>query len=334
VSDESRLSRSLWAVVLTIAVVVVVLSFARRPLIGGDVNANGFPPPLTLWVAAPEADSRTATLAAQAASCWGHDNGTTDVGILPGDSAAAVVEFMRHSRKRADDLLLVTSSTIATIVRDRDDSLLPAEVREHAIEAIHMLARVDPIAVLASDPLTLAVRKDSPIHSASDLLAYMRQAPLHPVFDVGNDPWATDNLAALVRRAGLTGEIPYGVFDSPREALASLDSSEGGVVMAPRSALGKELGKRLRTLPWPPSMSPSAWVAIVTGDGVPRSRVRALRAQTQRLCAGSGWAGVLRKDGLTPVAAGTVRLDSFLSNDIARASQLQTIASRTMRDAG
>src|ERR1700742_1315037 len=104
--EESALGRFLWVVVLTAAVVVVVLSFARQPLFGSDGSLDAFGRPLTLWIAGSGGGGRVETVAQQAASCWQEGGRTASVGVLHGDSAGAVAGFLEHSHGSSDELLL------------------------------------------------------------------------------------------------------------------------------------------------------------------------------------------------------------------------------------
>jgi hypothetical protein len=337
VYDDPRLSRYLWTVVLTVAVVVVVVNFASRPLSGGEGEASVFSPPITLWVTGAEADGRAAVVAAQAASCWAPSGRSADVGVLPGESSTAVVDFLERIHNSASDLLLITSNTLAEIAHEQSDELLPEEARETAQQAVRLLRQAHLVAVLASDPLALAVRAHSPIHSISQLLALIRRAPPRPLFDVAADAWLRGSLAALVQSAGLHGEVPYGVFGSSREALASLDSSANEIVVAPHSAIRAELDDgRLRELPWPAfaGAAPRAWVAVIGASGLDGIEVAALRSQARVLCGAATWARLVRRDGLSPVRPGSVRLWSFVREGIDEAGRLQALATRIMRDYG
>jgi hypothetical protein len=334
-ADESLLGRSLWAIVLTITTVVVVLSFARQPLFGSDGSASAFGQSLTLWIAGGDAGERVSTVAEQAASCWDAKGRAATVGVLPGTSAAAVAGFFERVRGRPDELLLITSTTLGDIARDRSDALLPEESREQAQRAAGLLASAAPVAVLASDPLALAVRADSPIHTTAELLALMRRWPARPLFDIASNTWLQGNLAELVQSAGLRGEVPYGVFKSSKEALASLDAGEAQVALASRSAIREAVrGDRLRELPWPASgaAAPRAWLAILAPAGLAPGKLASLRAQARGLCAGAVWTRLLRHDGLAPVAPSTVHLGTFVRQGMAEAMRMQALAGQIMRD--
>jgi hypothetical protein len=333
VRDETTLGRSLWATVLVVAVVVVVVSFAQRPLVGDDTQASGFAgPPLTLWV--PESGSETAAVAAQAASCWQMNNRAATVGVLPGGSAASVADFLSRSRRQSNQLLLITSTTLAEVAHDGGDPLLPEEPRERAQQAAHLLADAAPIAVLASDPLALAVPASSHIRIVAQLLSLVSDSA-QPVFDVAANTWLRGNLAALVQNMGLHGLLPYRVFNSSREAVASLDAGDAQVLVAPHSAIRTDLSRGvLRELPWPgPGHSaPRAWIAILAPAGLPAHDVAALRRQARSLCSGAVWAKLLREDGLAPVAPRSVRLTSLVRGGLGEARRMQALATQVMRD--
>lgn len=333
-AEESLLGRVLWVLVLTIAVVVVVLSFARQPLFGSDGDASTFGQPLTLWIAGSDAGERVSSVAEQAASCWDLQGRTATVGVLPGNSSEAVANFLEHGRHRTNELLLITSTTLGDIARDRADALLPEEGREAAQRASRLLGGAEPVAVLASDPIALAVRASSPIRTTEQLLTLMRQAPAKPLFDVASNTWLQGNLASLVDSAGLHGEVPYAVFDTSKEALESLRTGEAQVALAPRSTIQEAVSSRkLRELPWPAAgPAPRAWLAVLAPSGLNTKQLTKLRTQAQGLCAGAVWTRLLSEDGLSPVAPSAFNLSTFVRQGLAEATRMQALASRIMRD--
>jgi hypothetical protein len=321
--------------VLTIAVIVVVVSFAHQPLFGSDGNAAAFGQPLTLWMAGSGAGERAAVVAEQAASCWDLKGRAAGVGVLPGGSASAVAHFFARVHGESDELLVITSTTLADIAHERGNAVGSEEDRERAQRAANLLAGAAPVAVLASDPLEFAVRADSPVRKTAQVLSLMRQWTAGPLFDVSANAWLRGNLASLVLLAGLRGEVPYGVFDSSSEALASLGAGQGEVALAPRSAIRQEMhADKLRELPWPApaGLGPRAWVAVLAPAGISASELANLRAQAHSLCAGAVWARLLRTDGLAPAPSASVPLGRFVRIGMGDSSQLQTLAAKVMRD--
>jgi hypothetical protein len=333
--NESPLDRTLWTIVLFVAVVVVVSSFARQPLLGGDGEASGYSAPLTLWLPASQAGGQAEAVAQQAAACWDSSQRAATVGVLPGNSSAAVIDFLSRTHGASADLLLVDSTVLSDIAHDSIDT--PAsEAGESAQRAVRLLARTQPIAVLGVDTLALAVRASSPIHTTAELLSLMRQDPSRPLLGVAEDTWLQGNLAALAQSADLHGEIPYSAYHSSREAVVSLDAGEVEVVVAPHSALRADLrGGRLRELPWPGSAGapPRAWVAVIAPNGLSSAELSTLRDQARRLCAGATWTRLLRGDGLSPVPPSPPRaLERFVRDGVGEASRLQGLAARIVRD--
>jgi len=215
VRHESQLDRTLWTIVLTIAVVVVAVSFARQPLLGGGGEASGFGTPVTLWLPGPQADGQVETVAQQAAACWAGNGHAVTVGVLPGSSTSAVAGFLDSAGRTSADLLLLTSSTLSDIARD--STAPPAsEAGEEARHAVRLLTQASPVAILSRDRLALAIRADSPIHTTSELLSLIRREPSRPLLGVAEDSWEQGNLAALAQSANLHGEIPYSAFRSSR----------------------------------------------------------------------------------------------------------------------
>jgi tripartite-type tricarboxylate transporter receptor subunit TctC len=334
VRAESPLDRTLWTIVLTVAVVAVVLSFARQPLLGGDGVASGFSPPLTLWLAGPQTGGQAEAVAQQAASCWEKAGHPVTVGVLPGSSTTAVTDFLDRVHRAPDDLLLITSTTVSDIARD-SAAASSSVTGERAQRAVRLLAGAAPVAVLGSDPLELAVRAGSPIHTVAQMLSLMRGQPSRPVLGVAEDSWLQGNLAALAQSAELQGQIPYSVYRTSREAVVSLTAGEVEVVVAPRSALRGGLHSgNLRELPWPAPRNtmPSAWVAVLAPAGLSSTELATLRTQASHLCSGSTWTRMLRGDGLSPVSPTKRQLAGYVRNDIGEASRLQSLAERIVRN--
>src|SRR5580693_6610569 len=136
---ETPLDRSLWTIVLTVVVAIVIVNFAQRPLFGGDGEASGFGRPLTLWVAGAKAGGQAEAVARQAASCWQVGGRPVSVGVLPGGSASAVADFLDRVHRTPNDLLLVTSTTLSDIAYEARDALA-SESRERARRAARLLS--------------------------------------------------------------------------------------------------------------------------------------------------------------------------------------------------
>lgn len=329
VRQESQLDRTLWTIALTVAVVLVVLSFARQPLLGGDNEASGFSAPLTLWLPASQAGGQAEAVAQQAAACWDGSGRPATVGVLPGSSSAAVSDFLSRTHGASADLLLLTSTTLSEIAHDNLGTP-SSEAGESAQRAVRLLARTSPIAVLGVDALALAVRASSPVHDTAQLLALMRRDPSRPLLGVADDTWSQGNLAALAQSADLHGQVTYSAFNSAREAVVSLDAGEVEVVVAPHSALRAGLRSgSLRELPWPGGQGatpPHAWIAVVAPTGLSTTELATLRGQARRLCAGASWTRTLHGDGLSPTSPSQTQLNGFVREGIGEASRLQSLA--------
>jgi hypothetical protein len=343
VRREPTLDRTLWTLALLIATALVIASFVQRPLFGGDGVAAGFGRPLTLWVASGEAGSQTEAVAHQVAACWDLDGRAVTVGVLPGSPTSAVVDFLRHPHRAADELLVVTSTTLADIARAESEALA-AETRERAQQAARLLSGAPAVSLVGSDPLTLAVRSSSSLGSSSQLLALLRAEPARPLVGVAESAWLQGNLALLAQTARVQGQMPFSSFRSSREALASLGSSDVRVVLAPRSAVQDGLrGGTVRTLPWPSSQQPAAesgataatpraWIALLAPRGLSSHKLAALRHQAGSLCTPATWRRLLRSDGLTPASRANATPQNFVADGIGEASRLQALATRIVRE--
>lgn len=328
---ESRLDRSLWTIVLLVVVGLVLANFVQRPLFGGDGEASGFEHPLTLWVTGGEADSQTRSVARQVAACWQLGGRPVSVGVLPGSSTAAVADFLRRARHTPENLLLVTSTTLADVARD-ERAAPGSETRERAQQTARLLAQAPPVSLLGSDPLTLAVSSSTDIHTTERLLALMRERPAEPFIGIAEDSWLQSNLAKLAQIAGVQGRLPFDAYRSSRLALASLSAGETGVVLTQRSSLTRVVSEgRVRTLPWPGVTPPHGWDALLAPRGLNATQITTLRRQAGALCPDGTWQRLLRTDGIAPARSGSVPQLSFVRDGLDEATQQQALAARIVR---
>lgn len=332
---ETTFDRSLWTLVLTIAVAVVVFSFARGPLTGSAGPASALAHPLTLWVTGGESSGEAETLARQAAACWQLGGHQTDVGVLSGGSVEAVDDFLHRAHGTSDDLLMLTSATLSQIAYE---ALRPpgSPARAHAQATAQRLLEATPVAMLGRDSTTLAVRSSSTIQSTAQLLALLREHPSRPVLGIAGEAWLEGSLAVLAQSAGVEGAMPFSAYRSSREAVVSLADGEAQVVVAPHSAFGHSLKHGgLRVLPWPSATrrnGSEGWVAILAPGGISASTVASLRQQATTLCGGYGWRRRLREDGLAPANTGLASLRDLIPGGLSEASELQALAAKVVRN--
>jgi hypothetical protein len=333
VASQTTFDRSLWTIVLTIAVAFVVFSFARGPLTGSDDSATTLAHPLTLWVAGGEAAGETEALAQQAAACWQLGGRQATVGVLPGGSVEAVGDFLYRARGAPDDLLLLTSGTLSEIAYE---ALRPpgSPARARAQDAARRLLEATPVAVLGVDSMSLAVQSSSSIHTTAQLLALLHSRPFRPLLGVAAEAWLEGSLAMLAQSAGVEGEMPFSAYRSSREAVASLDAGEAEAIVAPHSALVASLRQgTLRQLSWPDTsrVGSRGWVAVLAPSGLNAGAVSALRRQAAKLCHG-GWRERVRQDGLSPARASPASLRDLIHGGLTEAGHMQELASRLVRN--
>jgi hypothetical protein len=334
VSSETAFDRSLWAIVLTIAVAIVVFSFARGPLTASDGSAVALARPLTLWVTGGEAAGETEALAQQAAACWQRGSRQANVGVLPGGSVQAVGDFLHRARGASDELLLLTSGTLSEIAYE---ALRPPGSPAHARAqtTAKQLLEATPVAILGQDTMSVAVRSSSPIRTTAQLLALLRSRPSRPLLGVAAEAWLEGSLATLAQTAGVQGEMPFNAYRSSREAVVSLNAGEADAIIAPHSALAVGLRQgALRQLAWPTPSSPATdgWVAIMAPSGLSAGTVASLRQQAAMLCNGDGWRRRLRRDGLSPANTIPSSLRQLVRGGLDEADHLQALATRLVRD--
>ncbi|HEY2631428.1 MAG TPA: hypothetical protein VGI26_03515 [Solirubrobacteraceae bacterium] len=332
---EPSFDRTLWTIVLVAAIALVIASFAQRSLFGGDGEASGFGRPLTLWVASGEAGSQTEAVAHQVAACWDLDGRAVNVGVLPGSPTSAVVDFLRQPHREPNELLVVTSTTLADIAHAEREAVA-TEAQERARQAARLLTGAPSVALIGSDPLTIAVRASSSLRTTTQVLSLLRGQPTRPLVGISENLWLQGNLAVLAQAAGVQGDMPYSSFRSSREAIASVGSTDVRVVLAPASAVSADVrGGSLRTLPWPANAGPSsprAWIALMAPRGLDASQLDGLRHQAGTLCTRDSWRRLLRSDGLSPASRGSSVPRGFVRDSLSEASRLQTLAARMVRE--
>jgi hypothetical protein len=330
---ESELGRILWCLVLIGTLAVVVASFLQRPLFGEDGEASGFAQPMTLWVASADFADEAQRVIEQATSRWDTPTRIASAEVLPGGSVAGVTSFLARVHDNPDELLVISSSTLADVAHDRA-APRASEVGMQARYAAALLERAPVIAVVCTDPLLLAVPRDSPLHSLQGL-STDGMAGSTPLFSVAQESWETANLAALVERYGLTGRIPYSVASSAHAAVTATETGQASVVLAPRSEIRGQLrAGRMRQLPWPADRgsAPQSWIAILGPTGLSAAQLQYLRARARELYSGSAWATVLRADGLSPASSAPAALARFVNTNLARAIALQGTAARLVHE--
>lgn len=330
---ESDLSRFLWTLVLVAVIALVITNFAERPLLGGDGKALGFQQPMTLWVASDDPSPQAERVVQQAAGQWDSRTRFASIEVLPGGSVAGVASFLDRVHRDSSDLLVISSTTIADIARERAQPV-GSEASEQAHHVTALLRDAPPIAVVCADPLLFAVPRDSSLRDLQGLSGPY-STPSKPLFSIANDSWETSNLAALVERYGLTGRIPYTEAPSANEAVITTASGQASVVFAPRSEIQRELRRgRVRQLPWPPGLGrpPLSWIAIVGPTGLSSGQIASLRHQARRLYQGHGWDAVLQADGLSPTSVSPAALPNFVNSNLRQAVELQSTADRIVHN--
>lgn len=322
----------LWITILVVLGGYVVTDFVRSPFLAPSGSAAVRGAALTLWAPAAESGGETGSVLAGAAAALELRGHATAVKTLGGGSSQALVDFFSGYAGARGDLLVVTSATIADLAHDRHDRLVPGAAEQAAL-ARELLRRAAPIGLLESEPLAVAVAPDSPIEGDSGLIAALAAAPERQLFAISDDTFSRDQLAALVDRAGVNGEVRFSVFQSGAEAGGALASGGAGIVLAGRGALHEDVAAgRLRELGWPlgEGRAPRAWAAVVARPDMPAARLARLRKWVRGLAGDRRWKAILRRAGRSAGSPDTARLDELLS-DTRGADRLERLAQRIER---
>ena len=330
---ESTLGRALWIAIVVLLLGYVVADFVRSPFLAPSGSAAVRPANLTLWTASAESGGETGTVLRDAAAALELGGHSTVVKSLSGGSAQAVIEFFSQTpSSRGADLLVITSSTLADLAHDRRDRLVPG-ASEQAALAREMLRRAQPVGLLESDPLALAVSSNSPIQSGPELTDSMYSKPWEQLVAIADDTWSRVELAALVNRAGVNGHIRFSVFQSGAEAGQAIEIGAANSVVATRGAIHDDVARGLlRELDWPFSdgRAPRAWVALVARPDQANATLLRLRSWVAELRRDRHWRAQLSRAGRFAGGPETERLLELLHSP-AKADRLERLAQRVER---
>src|SRR5664279_3767871 len=274
---ESRLARVLWITLVVLLGGYVVADFVRSPFVASRGSAAVRAAALTLWTPAAEAGGETGAAVRDAAAGLELDGLTVATKTISGGSSEAIAEFLaRPPHGDGIPVLVLSSATFADIAHDRHDRLVPGAAEDAAL-ARALLRQAKPIDQLESEPLSLGVDPRSSVGDPGAFLSALRSAPSAQLFGISDDTWSRDELAALVNRAGVDGQVPFSVFQSGAAAAQAVETGDAAAVLAPRGALTEEFRSgRLRQLGWPfgaGSRAPRFWVAALAPANLSPSAV-------------------------------------------------------------
>jgi hypothetical protein len=332
VQRESRIGRALWIAIVVVLGAYVVTDFVRSPFLAPSGSAAVRGAALTLWSPAAESGGETGAVLDQAAAALELKGHATAVKTLSGGTAQALIDFFSGYSGGQRDLLVVTSTTLADLAHDRHDLLVPGAAEQAAL-ARELLRRAEPVGMVESEPLALAVDDRSPIRSGPELMRALAGTPEEQLFGIDDDTFSRDQLAALVDRAGIDGEVRFALYQSGAEAGGAIASGGADVALAGAGALHEDVaGGRLRELRWPldGGRAPRAWIAVVARPDMPARRLSRLRAWVRALAGDHRWGMRLREAGRAPAAPGTARLAALLA-DTHSADRLERLAQRIER---
>lgn len=329
---ESRLGRALWIGLLIVLGGYVVADFVRSPFLAPSGSAAVRAAQITLWAPAGEAGGDTGAVVQGSAASLELSGHPTVVKTVSGGSSQAVARFLSQPpHDGSADLLVISSATVADLAHDGHDRLVPGAAEEAAV-ALELLRRAIPMGLIESDPLTIAVDADSPIASPAQLLSVLRGSPSEQLVGIADDTWSRVELASLVDRAGVDGNVRFSIFQSGTEAGRAVGTTGADIALGTRGALREGLSSgQLRTVEWPfdQGRAPRFWVALVAPPGLPHAKLVKLR----------GWiAGlpVTTTEAPRDVSAGTdpsgARLAGLLRDDLARADRLELLSQRVERN--
>jgi hypothetical protein len=290
---ESRLGRVLWSVFLVLLGSYVVADFVRSPFSTSPGAAAVRPAAVRIWTPAAVGEEGGSVLEAAAAGLE-LSRHPTALRTISGGSTAALISFLSRPPGNGR-MLAISSATLADLAYDRHETLVSG-VAEEAVLARALLRRARPVAILAEDPIEVAVGRRSPINDGSALLASLAADPEGQLFGIADDTFSRDELATLVAGAGVDGEVRFTVLQSV--GVEAIESGSARTLLAPRSVFRSDDAGRLRDLGWPlPGPPPCSWMALLAPPGTPAGQVRRLRSWMSTVLAEPGWRAKLRREG-------------------------------------
>jgi hypothetical protein len=312
--------RILWLALVVLVAAFVLADFVRSPLFPGSGAGAIAAPKLTLWVPAPEASGPAGQVAASAAAGLDLAGHPTVVKRLRGGTSAALVTLLSRPSRQADDLLVLSSSTLAGIARDETDRIVPGAAGR-ALEASALLRRAPVAGLLSRERLELAASAGSGIRSGAELVSTIRAAPEAAVFAIPDDTWSHDELASLVDRVGRGGTVPFVSYEDDDLAARARADGLTNVMLASRGEIAAEARSgHLRPLAWPAAAGrpPRSWVVAIAPATYSRARLAELRDWVGTLIAEPRWRHHQRKRFRSPGRRWSPGLAATMRREIAR----------------
>lgn len=325
--------RTLFLALVVLVGGFVLADFVRSPLLPGSGAAAVAPPRLTLWVPASETDGEATRLAERAAAGFDLAGHPAVVKHLSGATSGALASLLaRRPRGRGSDLLVLSSTTLTSLARDRSDRLVPGAAGE-AVEAMTLLRHSRPLALLSQEPLALGAAPGSGIRRSSQLAEMVRQDPSGSIFGIADDGFSRVQLAALVNAIGSGGSVLFTPSGSPALAVQTVESGRATLVMAAQSAVqAGARRKQLNRVAWPAAAggAPDFWVALVAPGQLEHSGFAKLRRWVGALVREPHWRAQLREGGQLPTRI-PARLNLWLRKSLCQALEAEGLANSLTR---
>jgi tripartite-type tricarboxylate transporter receptor subunit TctC len=333
---ESTLARGLWLAVLAVLCAYIAVDLLSSPFEGdGTGKAAVRSPQVTLWVPGPQAGGEAMVVARQAAAgleLLGHN---AVVKRLAGGSSPSISDLLtRASHRGGGDLLVISSSTLADIAQDRYETLVPGAAQQSLVTR-QLLLRSRVLGVLSADPLLLGIPDDSPISGPRAFLEALRRHPSCRLIAIGEDAFSRAQLASLLKRAGIAGDVRFDLRESgPVAAQATLEGAASAVLTPRGNVLGEVRSRRLRKLAWPlrGGRAPRDLVAVVASPRLGRADSGKLHGWLDELVHDPHWRAAQRRQGRDAPRLGTDRLARFLPVEIIRAERQERLSRSVERD--
>jgi tripartite-type tricarboxylate transporter receptor subunit TctC len=204
------------------------------------------------------------------------------------------------------------------------------------------LTKLTPISQVATGPLILVVRKDIPIRSVADLVAYAKQNPGKLSFGAGGGTGSSLYFATelLKSKTGITAAtIPYrgagpalndllgGHIDAMFDAMPVMANQVKVGAVTPLAVTGTQRSSALPNVPTVmeagvPDYEIAGWFGILAPAGMPPAIAQRLRDEVAKAVAAPDVVAQLDSQGMQPLASQPAEWHDYMIVELARYAKI------------
>jgi tripartite-type tricarboxylate transporter receptor subunit TctC len=204
------------------------------------------------------------------------------------------------------------------------------------------LTKLTPISQVATGPLILVVRKDIPIRSIADLVAYAKQNPGKLSFGAGGGTGSSLYFATelLKSKTGITAAtIPYrgagpalndllgGHIDAMFDAMPVMANQVKAGAVTPLAVTGTKRSSALPNVPTVmeagvPDYEIAGWFGILGPAGMPPTIAQRLRDEVAKAVAAPDVVAQLDSQGMQPLVSQPAQWHDYMMAELARYAKI------------